>query len=106
MGANFLSQMFKPIKSATKWVVHAAEDTFNFGKKTVSNVVNLGEKTVNGGVRLVKQGVSGGVRVIGKAGDRVLGFADNQTSKMKDVLMNPTFMIVAGCVVVAIILLK
>ena len=70
---GFLNDMLKPVKSAGKWVVHAAEDTFHFGKNTVNNVVNLGEKTVNGGVRAV-----------GSAGKTLLNFTDKQTSKVQN----------------------
>ena len=92
---GFLDNMLKPVKSAGKWVVHAAEDTFHFGKQTINNVVNLSEKAV-----------SGGVKSVGSAGKSLLNFADNQTSKVENVLTNPTLAIAAGCIVVAIILMR
>ena len=103
---GFLDDMFKPIKTAGKWVVHAAEDTFSFGKDTVNSVVNLAEKTVNGGVNLASKTVSGGVRSVGSAGKTLLNFTDTQTSKLENVLTKPSFILIAGCVVVAIILIR
>ena len=77
MGKSFLKKIFKPVKSAGKWTTHAAEDTFHWTEKTVGNV-----------------------------GKKVLTFADNQTSKITDLLSNPTLLLVVGGVVVCVIMLK
>ena len=77
MGKNFLSNITKGVKSGGNWVKHAAEDTFHWGEKTV-----------------------------GKVGDRVLDHTEKQLSSITGVFTNPTFLIVAGVVVVAIIILK
>ena len=60
-----------------KWAGHAAEDTFHWGEKTGSQV-----------------------------GNRLLNFGDDQLSKLTGIFGSPTFLIVAGVVVVAIIILK
>ena len=65
------------LSDAGKWGVHTAEDTFHWGEKTVKG-----------------------------AGKTLLNFSDNQISKVTDIFNNPTFLIVAGVVLVAIVIIK
>ena len=78
---NWISGAGKSIthgaKDAGGWLVGAAEDTFNWGEKTIGGV-----------------------------GNRILDFSGDQISKVTDIFNNPTFLIVAGAVIVAIIILK
>ena len=65
------------LKPAGKWLGHAAKDTFHWTEKRVGQGIN-----------------------------KALSFADKQTSKITDVFSNPTFLIVAGGIVVLLILMK
>ena len=77
MGKNFLKQLGNGFKKTGNWFKHAGEDTFHWGEKTVSSV-----------------------------GNKILNFADKQTSKLTNVFSSPTFLIVAGAVVVVFIMMK
>jgi hypothetical protein len=84
MGINFFKHMFKPAKSVGNWIKHAAEDTFDFAKHTVKAGVKLG----------------------GKVGNRLLNFTDKQVSSVTGVFSSPSFLIIAGVVIVGFVLLK
>lgn len=64
-------------ESGGKWIGHAAEDTFHWSTKSA-----------------------------GKVGNSVLDFGSEQVSKITGVFSSPTFLIVAGVVVVAIVVLR
>ena len=84
MGGNFLKQMNKSAKSTGKWMGNAAKDSGNWIKNAGEDVFQTG----------------------GKVGNRILDFGDAQISKVTDIFSSPTFLIVAGVVIVAIIILK
>ena len=65
------------LKSAGNWAKGAAEDTFKWGEKTAGNV-----------------------------GDRLLKHSETQLQSITGVFSSPSFLIVAGVVIVAVVLLK
>ena len=71
------------VKSIGNAFGHAAEDTFNFGKKTVSS----------------------GVKIAGNVGSSVLNFADKQTDKIAGIFSSPTILIL-GAGIILIMLMK
>ena len=77
MGKNFFKQLGKVGKSAGNWIKNAAEDTFHWTENTV-----------------------------GKVGNRLLDHSENQLSSITGVFNNPSFLIVAGVIVVALILTR
>ena len=84
MGGNFLKQMNKGVKSAGKWTKNAAKDSGNWIKNAGEDIFDTG----------------------GKVGNRILDFGDAQISKVTDIFSSPTFLIVAGVVIVAVVILK
>lgn len=77
MGKNIFNQIGKSTKASGKWIGHAAEDTFNWTTKTAGNTAKFG-----------------------------LDWTGDQVSKITDIFTSPTFLIVAGVVIVGIIILK
>ena len=77
MGKNFLKSLKHTGKDVGNWGKHAAEDTFHWGTKTA-----------------------------GKVGDRLLDTYENSVSSITGVLSSPTFLIVAGAVILLIIVIK
>ena len=71
------------IKSIGNAFGNVAEDTFNFGKKTVTS----------------------GVKIAGNVGSSVLNFADKQTDKIAGIFSSPTILIL-GAGIILIMLMK
>lgn len=84
MGVNFLKSVGKAFKSTGDWIKHAAEDTYKEGKNIVT----------------------GGFKTVGSAGKTLLNFTDNQVSKVTDVLKSPSFLLIAGGIVVVLIVMN
>lgn len=78
MNFGFILPHHKKSKgSFGNWIKNAGEDTFKWTEKTVGTGIN-----------------------------KTLKFADKQTDKITGIFNNPTFLIVAGVVVVGIIVLR
>ena len=65
------------LKSAGNWVKNAGEDTFKWGEKTA-----------------------------GKVGNRLLEHSETQLKSITDIFSSPSFLLIAGAVIIAIVLLK
>ena len=74
---------------------HAADDTGKWFKGA--------GKTVGHGL---SDAAKWGEHTAGSVGKTLLNFGDKQISKVTDIFSSPTFLIVAGAVIVAIIVLK
>lgn len=93
MGFHFFKNLSKSFKSTGNWIKHAAEDSFDFGKKTVG-----------GGVRAIGHVLEGGTKAVGSAGKTLLNFTDGQITKVTDILGSPSFLLIAGGIVVVLLI--
>lgn len=90
MGVNFLQSMSKGVKSAGKWVNHSAGSV---GHSVKSSGKWIGHKADDA------------LSSVGKAGNKLVDFAEQQTEQLTSFLTSPTTLIIVGVVVVGGVLI-